>query len=537
MPQKEKIDATSHKNSSIALDKDKIQQQMQRILDSPEFHATKNQRAFFQFVVSETLAERSHEIKAYTVATQVFCRKADFDPNLDPIVSIQANNLRRALERYYLVAGQNDPVRIDIPKGTYVPTFHQQGDIESGRSVQGNEAVESSFDGSWPTLLVRPFQNNTHDPGLNYIAIGLATDLATEITQYQDIRVVLFSPDGQARRVSDTGARFAVHGSVRKDASGIKVAIQLIDLSKNLQIWSDTYYSEFNSTQMIQFQEQVAQVIAAKIAGEYGVIARTVSVESKNLPPSKLKTYEAILRFYEYDQTPTPESFMRAMKSLEHAANIEPDCGLVWSLLARLYGMIYSLDFPGFENPLEKAIDYAEKGAHMNPDNQRTVGILALIRFYSNELSSAIEQVNRALELNPNSLFILDGLAYIMTLSGEWERGTALARKAIRLNPYHRPVAHQALWVDYLRQEKYERAYLETMSRRRPALFWYPLSKAATLGLLGRYEEGEKFVKNLLELKPDFPTRGRVLIGHYIKFEDIVERLITGLSKVGLKIE
>jgi predicted component of type VI protein secretion system len=67
MPQKEKIDATPHKNSAIALDKENIQQQLQRILDSPEFQATKNQRAFFQFVVSETLAERSHEIKAYRI--------------------------------------------------------------------------------------------------------------------------------------------------------------------------------------------------------------------------------------------------------------------------------------------------------------------------------------------------------------------------------------------------------------------------------------------------------------------------------------
>jgi hypothetical protein len=48
------------------------------------------------------------------------------------------------LERYYLVAGQNDPLCIDIPKGTYVPTFYKQGDIESDRSAQGNEAVESS---------------------------------------------------------------------------------------------------------------------------------------------------------------------------------------------------------------------------------------------------------------------------------------------------------------------------------------------------------------------------------------------------------
>jgi hypothetical protein len=90
--------------------------------------------------------------------------------------------------------------------------------------------------------------------------------------------------------------------------------------------------------------------------------------------------------------------------------------------------------------------------------------------------------------------------------------------------------------VDCLRQEEYERAHLETQCLRRPSIFWDPLAKAATLGLLGRYEEGKQFVKSLLKLKPDFPSRGRILIKHYIKFDDIVERVIEGLQKVGLKI-
>jgi hypothetical protein len=43
-----------------------------------------------------------------------------------------------------------------------------------------------------------------------------------------------------------------------------------------------------------------------------------------------------------------------------------------------------------------------------------------------------------------------------------------------------------------------------------PAVFGYPLAKASTLGLIGRYEEGKTFVKKLRELKPDFPKKGRV---------------------------
>ena len=69
-----------------------------------------------------------------------------------------------------------------------------------------------------------------------------------------------------------------------------------------------------------------------------------------------------------------------------------------------------------------------------------------------------------------------------------------------------------------------------------PAVFWYPLAKASTLGLIGRYEEGKTFAKKLLGLKPDFPKKGRVLIGQYIKFEKIVESVIDGIDKAGLNI-
>jgi adenylate cyclase len=521
-----------------ALTADKIQWQLQRILTSSEFNATERQREFLKFVVAESIAGRAQEIKGYTVATRVFGRKGDFDQTIDPIVSIQAGGLRRALERYYLVAGQDDPVRIDIPKGTFVPAFLPQGDGETA-AVSRDKAEPSAGDGLWPTLMVRPFRNLTGDPDLDYLAIGLATELAAEITRYQEVMVLMSGREGPTGQVKEPIARFAVDGDVRRDSSGVKVTVRLIDLSNNQQIWSDSHFSDLEVARMIRFQEEVAQVIAAKIAGEYGVIVRTVSVESRNRPPSRLNTYEAILRFYEYDQTLNPKKFMNALSSLQQAAAIEPECGLVLSLLARLYTQIYSLDIPvsGLDNPLEKAVEYAEEGAHLAPNNQRALGILALVHFFNNELPAAIREVDRALELNPNSLFVMDGLAYIMILAGEFERGKALAAKAIRLNPFYRPIIHYALWVDGLRREEYEQSYRETMGLRRPAVFWYPLAKAATLGLLGRKAEGKKYVDKLLLMKPDFPGKGRDLIGRYIKFGEIAERVVKGLSRVGLDMD
>ena len=516
---------------------EKIKRQLQLILSSSEFKATQKQRSLLRFVVMETIEGRAQEIKGYTVATQVFGRSSDFDQATNPIVSIQAKNLRQALERYYLTAGRNDSIRIDIPKGTYVPTFHERTAEELNKINNAGEELNNRFEGSWPALVVRPFQNLTGNSQLNYLTIGLATELTTEITRYNDIKVLMCGPQGNGRRVSDSGARFVIDGNIRRDRSGIKITVQLIDLSTNVQVWSDTHQSNLEATQFISFQENVARMISAKIVGEFGVIAKTCSIESKNIPPSDLKTYEAILRYHEFNSNFTPDTFFNAFEALKIATDKEPECGLVWSMLARLYAANYSLELFDLETPLEDAISFAEKGVKLDPSNQRVRGIWAFVLLFKNELREAIVETERAIALNPNSLILMDSFGYLLTLMGDWDRGTALIKEAIRYNPFYNRIVHYALWVNWVRQKDYEQAYRETLNFNTPILFWEPLLKAAILGLLERIDEGKQAAEDLLRLKPDFPSRGTVLIRHYIKFKEIVERTIEGLNKVGLRIK
>jgi adenylate cyclase len=109
-----------------------IRAQLEQVLASRAFDASRRNRAFLQFVVEEALAGRADRIKAYTIGTRVLQRDAAFDPQSDPIVRIEAGRLRRSLERYYLIAGQDDPVRIDLPKGNYVPSFRLQRPAREG---------------------------------------------------------------------------------------------------------------------------------------------------------------------------------------------------------------------------------------------------------------------------------------------------------------------------------------------------------------------------------------------------------------------
>ena len=107
----------------LELNKKSISHQLELILASPDFSATPQQIAILKFVVNQTLSGKNGEITDYSVAAEVFGRGPDFDPGTDPIVSIQASRLRLALARYYQSSGKKDPVRIEIPKGTYVPVF------------------------------------------------------------------------------------------------------------------------------------------------------------------------------------------------------------------------------------------------------------------------------------------------------------------------------------------------------------------------------------------------------------------------------
>ena len=100
-----------------------IERQLERILDNPKFLVADQLSRFLRFVVEETLAGRQNQIKQYTVGIKALGRDASFNPQADPIVRMQAHRLRRELSRYYKNDGASDPIKIEIPKGRYIPVF------------------------------------------------------------------------------------------------------------------------------------------------------------------------------------------------------------------------------------------------------------------------------------------------------------------------------------------------------------------------------------------------------------------------------
>src|SRR5690348_1004057 len=100
-----------------------VRLQLERILASDEFNKADRLCRFLRFTVEASLNGDQEQIKEYSLGREVFDRKEDYDPRLDSIVRVEARRLRSRLEEYYGKAGQLDPIRIEYPKGSYVPVI------------------------------------------------------------------------------------------------------------------------------------------------------------------------------------------------------------------------------------------------------------------------------------------------------------------------------------------------------------------------------------------------------------------------------
>lgn len=96
---------------------------LDRALASAEFAASAQLSRFLRHVVENAMQGRTDALKESVIGVSVFRREASYDPKADPIVRVEARRLRTRLDSYYSNAGSDDPIRISLPKGGYLPVF------------------------------------------------------------------------------------------------------------------------------------------------------------------------------------------------------------------------------------------------------------------------------------------------------------------------------------------------------------------------------------------------------------------------------
>jgi hypothetical protein len=96
------------------------------LVNSRVLHGSESLCKLLRYLADQTLQNPGVPIKEYQIATEVFGRPADFDPHVDSAIRVQAGRLRVKLAEYYALEGAQDPISIELPKGSYSLVFHRQ---------------------------------------------------------------------------------------------------------------------------------------------------------------------------------------------------------------------------------------------------------------------------------------------------------------------------------------------------------------------------------------------------------------------------
>src|SRR6201996_188423 len=105
-------------------DKEKVRQQMNRLLETSHFKNSKRYPLLFRFIVEETLEGRGEFLKERLLGIRVFDRPADYDTASDPIVRVTIAEIRKRIAQYYHEEAHDSEMRIELMPGRYEPEFH-----------------------------------------------------------------------------------------------------------------------------------------------------------------------------------------------------------------------------------------------------------------------------------------------------------------------------------------------------------------------------------------------------------------------------
>jgi len=393
-------------------------------------------------------------------------------------------------------------------------------------------------------VAVLPFLRSEGDAELDSFAEGLAEDINAGLAKFPYLSVISRSSvlrvQSQTPDVRDLGeqlgARYVLEGGIRKGASALRVNVRLVDVRTGAQLWAETYDRDLASADVLAVQDDVTDRVVATVADTSGALVRSMAAGVEEKPDAELTAFDCVLRHCRYQQRGTPQEHARVREGLERFVEREPGHAEVWACLARLYVHEFAFGFNRRPEPLERALNAAQRSVDLDPTGQHARNVIAQVFFFRRNVRDFRTAAEHAIALNPRDTDTLGVMGNLFADSGDFERGPSLARRAMELNP-HAPEWHRfALVCERFHREDYEGALDQIARVNMPGFFWKPLWAAACCGLLERQAEGAAAVAELRRLDPDIPRHVRPFVENWLYASGLGERLLDGLRKAGLDV-
>ena len=397
---------------------------------------------------------------------------------------------------------------------------------------------------SGPSIAVLPFRNLSGEADQDLFAAALTSDITTGLTRSSHLFVLApgatLGMENAEQNPTTAGQKLGVSyllgGTVQKSSNTLRVTAQLSEVASGVQLWSHNYDKELSAENLFAVQDDIREQIVATLSDLHGVIYSTQSQKNVHRPTSNLNAYECLSVALAYDKYLSEEYHLKGRESLERAVEIDPKFDEAWAHLSWIYTDEYVFGFNPLENPMERALEAAQKGVHLAPLNYHNHWLLSRVHYFMGQREQFLAATGKALELNASDGTTLGLIGIYTAWSGDWDRGLEMVRKAMKLNPNYPDYYHLAFAFSYFDKGDFAQAVEELRKGPLEQFPPYQVCLTAALSRLGRDEEAGRQVAELKALWGGLTREeGRASVNRLFPFQPgLVNSLFEGLQKAGL---
>ncbi|WP_226574519.1 hypothetical protein [Acuticoccus sediminis] len=481
-----------------------VRDQLERIVASADFEASNRNRRFLEYIVEETLAGRQDLIKAYAIATCVFGRGADFDPQVDSIVRIEAGRLRRTLERYYLTSGRDDPVVISIPKGSYVPEFVRNVPRAAGSAPAAPAATRERRGVS---ILVPGFEEEGDQSLYPNLTRGFTRHVIAGLTRFTELSV--FGP-GTSALQGETAERdidYLLTGGTTISPLQFGAEVLLVEVRTGRCLWGDVFERAVETGGLAEALTEVAGAVVRALAQPYGAIfvARSREVDPANA--GALSSSASVLLFRRYARTFDRSLQETVRRALEAAIQRDPEDAEACGCLSQVHTDM--LRFGGAPTPAgadhgRQALDLARRAIDLAPNSSRSHHALSRAYWFAGDVAGSFEELQIARALNPNDTAILADLGQQHAVMAQWDEAIPLLETAYARNPGLPSSYRIGFALFHFAHGRFAEALAEARKIDVSGVVYGAVMVAASAIRLGLDAEAGRAVHAVTEIDPDY---------------------------------
>jgi TolB-like protein len=362
-----------------------------------------------------------------------------------------------------------------------------------------------------PSVAVMPFVNVSDDSSNEYFSDGISEELLNALVGIKNLRVPSrtssFTFKGSDKRLDEIGRELHVEhvleGSVRKAGDRIRVTVQLVEVSTDSRIWSETYTRTLDD--IFAVQDEIARAIVS-------ALQLTLSgVESERLGAHSTDNIEAydkyLVGFYAWNQR-TPDAIRAAIRNFKEAIALDPDFDQAWAALADAYVQMPEYEVASRAEYVPLAREAIKRALEVNPDSARSLATSGYFKaYYEYDWTGALADLERAIEIEPDYATGRHYYGDVLNTLGYLDKGLEQLAIARELDPLSVVIRHvpgyMLLWN--FRFEEAEAHYRDSMALGSP-IRWTFQNQDVLNTLRGDYDLARSFARQLGEFEGFDPS-------------------------------